>query len=131
MGAPTLPPRPSRYAYLSCLQNIPMTWTVSQVVFGVMMVIKGMSYALNNPAKEILYQASPGPAYLLALLLPPHHSTPVVPWRILAFFNGKGSQFQNKSSSRHYLVPMAMTYLLSNQLTGVDSVFFNSTAYML
>lgn len=26
------------------------------VVFGVMMVIKGMSYALNNPTKEILYQ---------------------------------------------------------------------------
>jgi AAA family ATP:ADP antiporter len=26
------------------------------VVFSVMMVIKGMSYALNNPAKEILYQ---------------------------------------------------------------------------
>jgi len=28
------------------------------VVFGVMMVIKGMSYALNNPTKEILYQAT-------------------------------------------------------------------------
>lgn len=26
------------------------------VVFLVMMVIKGMSYALNNPTKEILYQ---------------------------------------------------------------------------
>lgn len=26
------------------------------VVFSVMMIIKGMSYALNNPAKEILYQ---------------------------------------------------------------------------
>lgn len=30
--------------------------TVSQVVFAVMMVMKGMSYALNNPTKEILYQ---------------------------------------------------------------------------
>lgn len=30
--------------------------SMSQVVFGVMMVIKGMSYALNNPTKEILYQ---------------------------------------------------------------------------
>ena len=29
-----------------------------QVVFSVMMVIKGMSYALNNPTKEILYQAT-------------------------------------------------------------------------
>ena len=28
------------------------------VVFSVMMVIKGMSYALNNPTKEILYQAT-------------------------------------------------------------------------
>ena len=28
------------------------------VVFTVMMVIKGMSYALNNPTKEILYQAT-------------------------------------------------------------------------
>ena len=28
------------------------------VVFGVMMLIKGMSYALNNPTKEILYQAT-------------------------------------------------------------------------
>jgi hypothetical protein len=27
-----------------------------QMVFFVMMVIKGMSYALNNPTKEILYQ---------------------------------------------------------------------------
>lgn len=26
------------------------------MVFSVMMVIKGMSYALNNPTKEILYQ---------------------------------------------------------------------------
>lgn len=26
------------------------------MVFAVMMVIKGMSYALNNPTKEILYQ---------------------------------------------------------------------------
>lgn len=26
------------------------------VVFAVMMVMKGMSYALNNPTKEILYQ---------------------------------------------------------------------------
>ena len=26
------------------------------VVFSVMMVLKGMSYALNNPCKEILYQ---------------------------------------------------------------------------
>jgi AAA family ATP:ADP antiporter len=30
----------------------PHIWTV----FAVMMVIKGMSYALNNPTKEILYQ---------------------------------------------------------------------------
>jgi hypothetical protein len=29
---------------------------VFQVVFLVMMVIKGMSYALLNPTKEILYQ---------------------------------------------------------------------------
>eukprot|EP01035_Chromulina_nebulosa_P019274 gene19274-25131_t len=28
------------------------------VVFAVMMIIKGMSYALNNPTKEILYQAT-------------------------------------------------------------------------
>ena len=28
------------------------------VVFSVMMIIKGMSYALNNPTKEILYQAT-------------------------------------------------------------------------
>eukprot|EP00607_Mallomonas_marina_P008356 CAMPEP_0182424498 /NCGR_PEP_ID=MMETSP1167-20130531/10710_1 /TAXON_ID=2988 /ORGANISM="Mallomonas Sp, Strain CCMP3275" /LENGTH=368 /DNA_ID=CAMNT_0024604357 /DNA_START=672 /DNA_END=1778 /DNA_ORIENTATION=+ len=28
------------------------------VVFGVMMTIKGMSYALNNPTKEILYQVT-------------------------------------------------------------------------
>lgn len=28
----------------------------AQVVFVVMMVIKGMSYALLNPTKEILYQ---------------------------------------------------------------------------
>src|SRR4051794_7726848 len=28
----------------------------AQMVFTVMMVIKGMSYALNNPTKEILYQ---------------------------------------------------------------------------
>jgi AAA family ATP:ADP antiporter len=31
---------------------MPTIW----VVFSVMMIIKGMSYALNNPAKEILYQ---------------------------------------------------------------------------
>ena len=35
--------------------NSPMYW---QMVFFVMMVIKGMSYALNNPTKEILYQVS-------------------------------------------------------------------------
>lgn len=35
------------------------------VVFGVMMVIKGMSYALNNPTKEILYQVN----FLVILLL--------------------------------------------------------------
>ncbi len=28
----------------------------SQTIFAVMMVVKGMSYALNNPTKEILYQ---------------------------------------------------------------------------
>lgn len=28
------------------------------VVFGVMMIMKAMSYALNNPTKEILYQVS-------------------------------------------------------------------------
>lgn len=31
-------------------------WPNIWVVFGVMMVMKGMSYALNNPTKEILYQ---------------------------------------------------------------------------
>ena len=30
------------------------------MVFTVMMVIKGMSYALNNPTKEILYQVLQG-----------------------------------------------------------------------
>ena len=34
------------------------------MVFSVMMVIKGMSYALNNPTKEILYQVS-YPIYFL------------------------------------------------------------------
>lgn len=35
-------------------------WTMPTIwcVFVVMMVIKGMSYALNNPTKEILYQAT-------------------------------------------------------------------------
>ena len=35
-------------------------WTMPTIwcVFVVMMVIKGMSYALNNPSKEILYQAT-------------------------------------------------------------------------
>jgi AAA family ATP:ADP antiporter len=35
-------------------------WTMPNiwVVFVVMMIIKGMSYALNNPTKEILYQAT-------------------------------------------------------------------------
>jgi len=35
-------------------------WTMPNiwVVFTVMMVIKGMSYALNNPTKEILYQCT-------------------------------------------------------------------------
>ena len=28
------------------------------MVFAVMMIIKGMSYALNNPTKEILYQTT-------------------------------------------------------------------------
>jgi len=32
----------------------PDLWTV----FAVMMVVKALSYALNNPAKEILYQAT-------------------------------------------------------------------------
>ena len=35
-----------------CVWLMPNIW----VVFSVMMVIKGMSYALNNPTKEILYQ---------------------------------------------------------------------------
>ena len=38
------------------------------MVFSVMMVIKGMSYALNNPTKEILYQV-----YLILNVLHSHH----------------------------------------------------------
>lgn len=37
-----------------CVWSMPNIW----VVFSVMMIIKGMSYALNNPSKEILYQAT-------------------------------------------------------------------------
>lgn len=35
-----------------CVWSFPNIW----MVFAVMMVVKGMSYALNNPTKEILYQ---------------------------------------------------------------------------
>ena len=34
------------------VRNFPSLW----VVFGAMMLLKGFSYALNNPTKEILYQ---------------------------------------------------------------------------
>jgi hypothetical protein len=37
------------------------------MVFSVMMVIKGMSYALNNPTKEILYQV-PHPLEILQVV---------------------------------------------------------------
>lgn len=40
---------------LFCTVMVWMSPTI-WVVFGVMMVMKGMSYALNNPTKEILYQ---------------------------------------------------------------------------
>ena len=34
------------------VRAVPDLW----VVFGAMMLLKGFSYALNNPTKEILYQ---------------------------------------------------------------------------
>ena len=39
-------------AVIITVRELPLLW----VVFGAMMLLKGFSYALNNPTKEILYQ---------------------------------------------------------------------------
>ncbi len=56
--------------YCQCASVLIMTLTcaavcAAQMVFAVMMVIKGMSYALNNPTKEILYQVRPPHLYAM------------------------------------------------------------------
>jgi hypothetical protein len=50
-----------------------------QTIFAIMMIVKGMSYALNNPCKEILYQVRP-----LCMLVELHNAVPnMIPmWRM-------------------------------------------------